>query len=259
VQIRGGEFFEDVSERVEIDAPGSSNLSTTVRMLGGGKIVSIPIYLKVKISRETAAALEVLNAKLASVPKQAVELYENAQRSINEKNDSLAITQLRSALSIHSEFSLAWNLLGQLLQKANDTKGAIEAFRLAVKHDASSATAHFNLGSSLFTEKNYPEAEKHLAISLSINPASYRGHYYMGLTQVRLGRNDVAEQAFKKAVEVGGSQAGMAHYMLAGIYWSAKRHKEAASELDLYLKLEPQAKDAEKVRALSAELRNKQN
>jgi len=258
VLIDGGNVFENVQENVVIDDPGSSNLSATLRLRGGAKIASVQIYLKPKQSREMRAALEVINAKLASVPKDAADLYENAQISINEKDESRAITQLRRAVAIHNEFSLAWNLLGQLLQKADDTRGAIEAFRTAVKYDTSSATANFNLGCALFNDKAYSEAEKHLMISLTINPASYRGHYYMGLTQLKLERPDIAEQAFRKAIEVGDDQAGMAHYMLAGIYWSAKRYKEAADELELYLKKEPDAKDITKTRASIAELRSKQ-
>ena len=258
VRIDGNDSFEDFQENVFIDDPGSSNLSSTLRLRGGSKIASVQIFLKPKQTKEVRAAIAVINAKLASVPNPAVELYEDAQKSINEKNESLAISQLRNALSIHREFSLAWNLLGQLLQKSNDTKGAVDAFRSAVLYDSTSAAANLNLGCALFNEKSYAEAEKYLIASLIINSNAYRGHYYMGLTQLKLGRPDVAEQAFRKAIEVGDEHAGMAHYMLAGIYWSARRYTDAAAELETYLKLEPKAKDADKTREAIAELRRKQ-
>lgn len=259
VQIEGGDDFESVQENVLIDDPGSSNLSSTIRLRGGARIASVQVYLKPKQSKETLAGLKVINAKLASVPKPAVELYEKAQRSINEKNEAQAIGQLRDALAIHKEFSLAWNLLGLLLQKAADNTGAVAAFRSAVKYDSASAATNLNLGCALFNESIYPEAEKYLMDALVINPFSYRGHYYMGLTQLKLKRIDVAEQAFRRAIEVGSTEAGMAHYMLGGIYWSVKRYKDAANELELYLKLEPNAKDVAKTRASIAELRSKQN
>lgn len=258
IQIDGGDYFENVNESVEIDAPGSSNLSTTIRLTGGARKVSIPIYLKAKVSQETLAALEVINAKLAAVPKPAVEYYEKAQAAIAEGDDVKAIGFLRNALSIHQQFSIAWNLLGSLLQKTSDSTGAVDAFRSAVKHDSSSSVANLNLGCALYNQRSYTEAERYLMDALVLNQLSYRGHYYMGLTQLKLGRTDVAEQAFRRAIEVGSSQAGMAHYMLAGIYWSVKRYKEAAEELEAYLKLEPKAKDGEKIRASIAELRSKQ-
>jgi len=257
VRIEGGDFFEDINENVEIDDPGSSNLSSTVRLIGGAKIVSIPIYLKVKVQQQASA--QVINAKLASVPKPALESYEKAQKAIADGDDSAAISNLRESISIYKEFSIAWNLLGLLLQKKSDLTGAVNAFRSAVQYDAASTAAKLNLGCGLYNLKSYTEAERYLMESLTLDPNSYRGHYYMGLTQLKLARIDVAEQAFKQAIQVGNDQAAMAHYMLGGIYWSVNRYKEAAAELEAYLKLEPKAKDAEKTRESIAELRRKQN
>jgi Tfp pilus assembly protein PilF len=257
VVVDGGDKFESVTESVFIDDPGSSNLSNTIRLRGGAKIANVQIYLKPKMSAEMLAAAEVINAKLAQVPKAARDLFESAQRSAGDNNDTQAIAQLRNAIAIHQNFSMAWNLLGLLLQKSADTPGAIEAFRSAVKFDGESAAANLNLGCALYNSKDYVGAEKHLVASILKNSASYRAHYYMGLTQMKLGRIDVAEQAFRTAIQVGDEQAAMAHYMLGGIYWSVKRYKEAADELERYLKLDPKAKDAEKTRKSIDELRRK--
>lgn len=258
VQIEGGDDFENVQEHVVIDDPGSSNLSSTIRLRGGAKIANVQVFLKPKPGANPGPS-DVINAKLASLPKAARDLYEAAQASIKEPNDQKAIAQLREAVALHKEFSMAWNDLGLLLQKTGDIKGAVEMFRSAVRYDSGSAAANLNLGCALFNENAYGEAERYLTESLFKNPSSYRGHYYMGLTQVKLRRIDVAEQAFLKAVEVGNQQAAMAHYMLGGIYWSVKRYKDAANELEKYLKLEPNAKDAEKTRASIVELRTKAN
>ena len=256
VQIEGNENFENVQETVVIDDPGGSNLSATVRLRGGAKIASVQIFLRPKPGA-AAGSNSVVNAKLASVPKGGRDLYEAAQVSIKENNDARAVALLREALALHPDFSLAWNSLGLLLQKTGDVKGSVDAFRSAVRYDPESVAANLNLGCALYNDQAYPEAERHLTEALVRNPTLYRGHYYMGLTQLKRQRIDIAEQAFRKATEVGNEQAGMAHYMLGGIYWSVKRYKEAAAELELYLKLEPNAKDAEKTRASIAELRAK--
>lgn len=258
IQLEGGDNFENANETVVIDDPGSSNLSATVRLRGGAKMATVQIFLKPKPG-SAPGSNDIVNAKIASAPKAARELYEAAQLSIKENNDQKAIAQLREAVAVHKEFALAWNDLGVLLQKTGDAKGSVEAFRSAVRFDNDSAAANLNLGCSLFAEGSYPEAEHYLTQALVRNPSSYRGHYYMGRTQVKLSRIDIAEQAFRKAIEVGGQQAGMAHYMLGGIYWSVKRYNDAADELEKYLQLEPNAKDLEKTRASVAELRSKAN
>ncbi len=91
-----------------------------------------------------------------------------------------------------------------------------------------------------------------------MNPSSFRGHFHMGVTQSKLGRLDIAEQAFLQAIKVGGDQVSRAHYLLAGVYWAIKRYRDAADELEKYLALEPDAKDAVKTRQSIAELRKKQ-
>lgn len=260
IVVEGGDYYENAHESVFIDDPGSSNLARTIRLRGGtAKTANVQVFLKPKQSRETLGRAETINAKLATLPKAAVDLYEEAQRSISEKDYAKAITQLRGAVAIHRDFALAWVDLGVLLQRSGDSAGAIDAFRTAIKADPSSHAANLSLGCALYEEKLYKEAEHYLMQALVQNATSYRGHYYMGLTQVKLGRIDIAEQAFRTAIQVGDKQAAMAHYMLGGIYWSVKRYKEAADELEQYLQLEPNAKDAEKTRQSIAELRRKES
>lgn len=259
VVLEGGDRFENAQESVYIDDPGSSNLGRTVRLRGATRTASVQMYLRPKMNDKVIAAAQVINAKLAGIPSQARDQYQAAQKAIGENQDEKALAHLRAAVAAHREFSLAWNDLGVLLQKKGDLRSAIDAFRLAVQFDPTSGAANLNLGCALYSDKAYSDAERYLAAALFSNPASYRGHYYMGLTQLKLNRLDVAEQAFLTAVKVGDRQAGMAHYMLAGIYWSVKRYKDAAHQLELYLKLEPDAKDAVKTRESIAELRRKQD
>jgi tetratricopeptide (TPR) repeat protein len=233
-------------------------LSETIRLRGGAKIANVQIFLKPK-AVAGGVPPEVLYAKLAGVPKAAVELYESAQKAIFEKDDTKAISQLRAALAIHKEFSLAWNDLGVLLEKAGDVPGAVEAFRAAVKFDPEAFGNLLNLGCILVEAGQYRDAERYLASALFKNGASFRGHFYMGITQLRLGRMDIAEQAFLKAIDIGGPGSARAHYLLAGVYWGAKRYKAAADHLEKYLRLDPEAKDAEKTRQSIAELRKKQS
>ena len=47
------------------------------------------------------------------------------------------------------------------------------------------------------------------------------------------------------------------HWQLAGLYRDQKRYKEAADELELFLKAEPKAADAVKIREMIKQLREK--
>jgi hypothetical protein len=71
VRVEGGGRFEDVTESVIIDDPGSSNLSQTVRLRGAAKMASVQIFLKPK-SPVPSGGGQVINAKLASTRPRAL-------------------------------------------------------------------------------------------------------------------------------------------------------------------------------------------
>lgn len=256
VLVEGGDLFEDVRERVTIDDPGSSNLSNTIRLRGGAKTANVQITLQPKAASQNTRGPEVISARLAAVPKEAIELYEDSLRSVDEKNDAKATEQLRSAIAIYNEFAAAWNGLGVLLTRAGKTSEALEAFRMAVAYDNDLTPAVLNYGAALADARMFSDAEKYLAIALSRDVNQFRGHYYMGITQMNLRRLDIAEQAFLKAVELDETNA-MTRYYLGGVYWARKKYGKAAEQLEKYLSLDPNAENADKVRQSIRELRGK--
>lgn len=253
VVIDAGPNFEIAREYITIEV--SNTLVAPVP-----KVVTLPMYLLLKRNSAAYKRAEVISAKMAAMPKQAVDLYEAAQKSRSENNTEKAITELRQSLAIYNAFSLAWNDLGVLLDKTGKAEEALEAFRSAVRFDQDSLAAVLNLGCALASAGKAEDAEKYLAVALTKDGTSFRGHFYMGVTQMKLGRLDIAEKAFLKAIEVGSSgQSGRAHYFLAGVYWAEKRYKQAADHLEKYLDMEPNAKDVVKTRQSIAELRKKQS
>jgi Tfp pilus assembly protein PilF len=252
VVVDPGDPFESASDSVTIEG----ELQGPVRVAPIPKIINVPIHLNFK--RAVSQKARVLNAKLAEIPKPAAELYERSQDSLSKGKIAEAQAELRQAIAAYNAFSLAWNDLGVILEKNGDQKGAVDAFRNAVRFDNDSTAAILNLGCSLAETKEYQEAEKYLAVALTKDGSRYRGHLYMGIVEAKLGRYDIAEQAFLKAIELGGDKSAHAHYMLAGVYWATQNYRQAADHLELYLKLDPSAKDAVKTRESISELRRKQ-
>jgi regulator of sirC expression with transglutaminase-like and TPR domain len=78
---------------------------------------------------------------------------------------------------------------------------------------------------------------------------------YLGIAAVGLKEISEAETAFLNAVKLGGDSIAQAHKYLGGIYWARKENKKAVAELELYLKMRPNAPDAERLRKTIEELR----
>jgi len=114
-----------------------------------------------------------------------------------------------------------------------------------------------NYGIVLLQQKKFAEAEQQLRNALVKNENTYTAHLYLGITLIYVKNYVEAETHLRKAITIAGPKAGQAHYYLGGMYWQTGKHKEAADELEMFLKLEPKAANAEKLRNTIKELRNK--
>jgi tetratricopeptide (TPR) repeat protein len=80
---------------------------------------------------------------------------------------------------------------------------------------------------------------------------------WLGKAFLQIGRLDQAEQSLKKANELFQGKSAEVHWQLARIYNEQKRYREAADELELFLKYQPDSRDAEKIKQVIKRLRQK--
>ena len=125
--------------------------------------------------------------------------------------------------------------------------------------------ALYNEGSELLGQKKFEDAEKkyggaesHLREAIKLKSAGPAAHYYLGLMLIKFKAYDEAQKELELAISNGGENLALAHKYLGGVYLSTHKNKEAADELEKYLKLEPKAVDAERIKASIKDLRSKQ-
>jgi tetratricopeptide (TPR) repeat protein len=234
ISVDGGTDFESAVEPVAIDREASN----------GGRTVTVPIYLKLKPD--------------SSVPAAAVELYHKAQKAIKANDSKKAIEDLNGALVAHPDFALALSELGSVYMKTKEMPKAAETYTKLLKLSPNDLLAHENLGIALFNLKKIDEAEIHLREALKLNDKLPSAHYYLGLVLVNRKLYSDAEKELELAINDGGDNLALAHRYLGGLYQIAKKNKQAADELEKYLKLDPKAADAERIKGTIKELRQGQ-
>ena len=114
-----------------------------------------------------------------------------------------------------------------------------------------------NLGIALLESKQFADAETNLREALKRNNNVPTGHMYLGIALLRLNRFDEAEKELVVATESSGKQLGLASYYLGGLYWRKQDYPRAVEQLETYLRLTPNAPDAERVRATIKDLRGR--
>jgi Flp pilus assembly protein TadD len=255
VVVEGGAFFETVRENVFIEPYTVSDRRST-GSLPVSRPITVQIYLRPK---QTVVNTKpgVLNAALAAVPKPAVESYEKGRELAQRGETDKAIDRLKRAVELHPNFSLALNELGVQYMKKGEYDKAAEVLAKVVHLSPDAPEPLLNYGIALFNLSKLGEAEIHLRNVLKKSEHSFAAHHYLGMTLIGKKSYTDAETELRRAIELGGPKASLAHYYLGGVYWQIGKLQEAVNELETYLKLEPKAPNAEKVRGTIKELRTK--
>lgn len=254
VIIEGGDFFETVRESVYID-PATFAPRTTPGIVPVSRPFTLQIYLRPKPGTQTKPG--VLNAALANVPKASIEFYEKGIEAANRNETDKAIDDLRRALALHPNFGLALNELGVLYLRKGELDKAAEALTKVLQLSPEAPEPSLNYGIVLLQQRKYPEAEAQLRLAVKKNDHAFTAHLYFGIALIHVRNYTEAESELRRAITIGGPKVGHAHYYLGGMYWQTGKNQQAAEELELYLKLEPKAPNADKVRNTIKDLRSK--
>ncbi len=247
VTVDAGKEYETASERVNILQPLAR------RGTALGQNYTVQIQLQFKRSNENKPS--VINAALAGVPKPALDLYQKALLSAQAGDSSKAIEQLKGAISVDPEFMLAFNEMGSQYLRLGQLDKAADAFRSALKITPDAFEPLLNYGIVLVYMKQLKEAEPILRRAVEMNDGSAVAHYFLGRTLAVSRKFDEAEKELQRAIGLGGNSVDGAHRYLGAIYKERHEYMRAISELETYLRLVPQNRDADQIREIVKELR----
>ena len=213
------------------------------------------LSVRLELKERTEVKPAVLNVEFANVPKPALVHYDNALELAKKDDHSGAIDELKLAIKEYPSFNQAFNEIGVQYLKLNQLEKADEAFQEAIKINPDAVSSLINRGITNVFMKRYGEAVPILRKSLEKNKQSAVAHYFLGQALANLGLFDDAEKELLASLELGKEEMKEAHRILAIIYSSRGAKKEAADQLDAYLKLAPNTPDAQQLKDKIRQLR----
>jgi tetratricopeptide (TPR) repeat protein len=125
---------------------------------------------------------------------------------------------------------------GCTLEDDGDNKGAIAAYREAVRRDSKHADAHINLGRLLQEAREAAAAEKHYRTAIQLRPHDSTAWFNLGTALEDLRRSHDAEEAYRKATEAQNPVPD-AWYNLARLCEKHGQVAEALRHLKTYRKI----------------------
>ena len=240
VVVDAGPEYEKARESVSIYREASA----------GGRSIQVNVQLYPRVDSS--------NPLFANVPQNALNLYQKGSAAARKGDAKAAAESLSAAVAAHPNFPVALSELGSQYLVLKQWDKAAETFEALLKLKPTDVTAHLNLGIATFNQKKLEEAEGHFRKALELKSAGPTAHYYLGLIMVSTKRYDLAQQEFEATISNGGENLPLAHKYLGGLYMSVHKNQEAANELEKYLKLDPKAADADRIKGTIKDLRSKQ-
>lgn len=196
------------------------------------------------------------------VPQAAKKLYEDGVKYLRDKKEQEGLESLKKSLEIFPDYYLALDRLGAEYAMRGIAKPAYLQAGLVLLTKAAEVNPNgfpsvFGLGWTQYHLGLNAEATENLRRATTLYGKSADAYLWLAKALKRGSFLDQAEAALKHAKELTNGKVGEVHRQLAGLYIDQKRYREAADELELVLKTEPNAADAEKIRGLIKQLREK--
>lgn len=192
------------------------------------------------------------------VPEAARKYYVRGAELV-QKTDQRGegFESLKKAIEIYPGYFDALQLLGSEYVKQQEFEPAIPVLTKAIEVNRLAYQSLYLLSVAQFNLKQIPQAVESMRRAIPLNQKSATANLWLGMLLRQTSKLDEAETYLKKADQLAASKSAEAHWQLALLYNDLKRYKEAADELERFLKVQPDAKDAEMIRKVIQKLRDK--
>jgi tetratricopeptide (TPR) repeat protein len=189
------------------------------------------------------------------IPKEARKAFDRGLKLKDEGKPDEAFESFSRAIDLYPEYFQALAERGDLLIARRRLAEADADFARALKLDARNGHALRGSGYCKLERKEFAAAADDFERSLASDPDNFNTHLLYGIANLELDRREAARKALQQALQLSPDGAARAHIYLANLYARDRLFREAADELHTYIKLNPAAADAEKLRQVEAQWR----
>ena len=190
------------------------------------------------------------------VPEPARKQYERATALLQKtEQQKEGLEALKKAIDLFPLYFDALELLGTEYVKQQQYEPAIPVLTKAIEVNSRGYQSLYALSVAWFNLKQIPAAIESMRRAITLNQKSMNANLWLGTLLRQTDKLDEAETYLKQADQLSLSKSPDAHWQLALLFNQLKRYKEAADELELFLKTQPDAKDTELIKKLIQKFR----
>lgn len=190
------------------------------------------------------------------VPEPARKEFERATAMLQKTEQRKeGIETLKKAIVFFPLYFEALELLGTEYVKQKEYEEAIPVLSKAIEVNARAYQSLNSLSVAQYNLKQMPQAIESMRRAITLNQKSVNANLFLGMLLRQSSKFDEAEKYLKDANQLAAGKNADAHWELALLFNQMKKYKEAADELEVFLKVQPEARDTELIKKLIQRLR----
>ena len=212
--------------------------------------------LQLPLSQPNAPGVETVSVQQLTIPRKAKEALNAATDAWQKQDWKKVREQATRALALHPDYGAALSVLGFLDLQDGKLDLACADLKRAIEFDANSALAYVTLGSAYNSMKQYDAALEALSVFPSVSPDNWQVHYelarsYIGLRNYQSGLHEI-----NYSLQLAQHDPAVLHLAKAHVLLALRRNSEAATELEIILRAQPNGPFASEAQGLLATLRS---
>lgn len=204
------------------------------------------------LARKAAASPSTMTGTVFTqeVPGPARREYERGVALLSKTERKQAVETLKKAIDLFPSYFDALELLGAEYVLQQEYELAIPVLTKAIEVNRRSYQSLYGLSVAQYHLKQLPQAIESMRRAITLNQRSGNANLWLGMLLRQTGKLAEAETYLKQADQLAASRSAEVHWQLALLFNQLKRYREAADELELFLKVQPDSKDAELIKKL---------
>ena len=197
-----------------------------------------------------------VQATQLSVPENARAEYDKGLRRLAKRDLAGASGFFREALDLAPHFSAASYQLGSIACQQGRFAEAVDHYRESLKYSPESYQILLSLGAALLASHNGPEALLVNQRAARSRPDDPEARAQAGMSYLAVDRLEEAEEHLKATIVLDPANFHLPQLLLAEIYRRRRDYSSMAHQLEEFLRLHPDSKQAGEVAKILAEVRS---
>jgi tetratricopeptide (TPR) repeat protein len=190
------------------------------------------------------------------IPEEAKTIFQKALSDLEGNRVEAGIEGLERALKLFPTYYLALEQLGLVYTTQQKYEKALDVFAKAVAVNPRSYNGWYGLSYVHYALRQSGAAVEAAEKAVSLNSNSKDALLFLGLSLRQAKRYEEAEKWLKQADKITKGLSPDVHWNLALLYaHNLKRYQDAANELELYLKTNPDTSQADNIKKLIKQYR----